>query len=175
MAKLIEHVEHSKHSELAHRVGERLRSGRWRLTTAESCTGGWIAQEITAVAGSSEWFEYGFITYANRAKQDLLGVPSTILVQHGAVSEATVRAMAIGALARSAAQFSIAVSGIAGPGGGSVTKPVGTVWLAWGAAHSQVMAREYHFSGDRQSVRHAAVTAGLQGLLDFVEECSRES
>ena len=168
-------TELGKLGELAHRLGERLRSGRWRLTTAESCTGGWIAQEITAVPGSSEWFEYGFITYANRAKQELLGVPSTILTQHGAVSEATVRAMAIGALARSAAQFSIAVSGIAGPGGGSPTKPVGTVWLAWAAAQSQVRAREYHFSGDRQAVRHAAVAEGLQGLLDFVDEYSRES
>lgn len=161
-------------TELAQKVGERLRRGRWRLTTAESCTGGWIAQEITAVAGSSEWFEYGFITYANRAKQDLLGVPSSVLAQHGAVSEATVRAMAVGALERSAANFSIAVSGIAGPGGGSPTKPVGTVWLAWAAPNSQVRAREYHFSGDRQSVRHAAVAAGLRGLLDYVDEYSLE-
>lgn len=156
--------------ELARRVGEQLRSRHWQLVTAESCTGGWVSQAVTAVEGSSEWFDRGFVTYANRAKEEMLGVSWETLQRHGAVSAETVRAMVIGALNHSVAQVSIAVSGIAGPSGGSADKPVGTVWLAWGARGSEVTATGFYFPGDRQVVRRASVMAALQGLLTYLDQ-----
>lgn len=157
---------------LSQQCGELLQRRGWLLTTAESCTGGWVAQIITAIAGSSAWFERGFVTYSNEAKQDMLGVPSNILQQHGAVSEAVVLAMARGALQHSRAQVSIAISGIAGPTGGSATKPVGTVWIAW-ATPEQLFAKLFVFNGDRQQVREQAVRVALTELRQLLEISQR--
>jgi len=152
---------------LAARVGEALKLRGWMLATAESCTGGGIAQAITAVAGSSAWFERGFVTYSNLSKQQMLGVQEATLVAHGAVSEATVREMAQGALRHSTAQVALAVSGIAGPGGGTPEKPVGTVWFAWATVDGDTIAVRQQFSGNRDEVRAQAVRTALQGLLDL--------
>lgn len=153
---------------LATEVGALLLTRGWSLATAESCTGGWIAQVVTAIAGSSAWFERGFVTYSNASKEDLLGVRAETLAHYGAVSEATVREMAIGALARSQAQVAVAVSGIAGPGGGAPTKPVGTVWLAW-AWPTGCDAQVFGFSGDRYAVRGQAVAMTLNGLRERLQ------
>ena len=154
---------------LAAELGERADKARLRVATAESCTGGWIAKLITDVAGSSAWFDRGFITYSNQAKIDMLGVDPAILDEHGAVSERTVLAMAHGALVRSGAKRSVAVSGVAGPGGGTAGKPVGTVWLAWGVAGAEPQATRYQFAGDRKAVRRQAVVEALAGLLARIE------
>lgn len=151
---------------LAVAVGDRLRHGGHRVAVAESCTGGWIAKVLTDIAGSSEWFERGFVTYSNQAKQDMLGVPPALLASAGAVSRATVEAMAAGVLSHSRAQLSVAVSGIAGPGGGTRDKPVGTVWIAWAGSPVGSCSRRFQFGGDREAVRRQAVAAALQGLLD---------
>lgn len=148
---------------LAAELGEQLQAQAWQVCTAESCTGGWVAQVMTAIAGSSAWFERGFVTYSNTAKQEMLGVPEATLAEHGAVSEATVLAMAKGALNNSKADLSVAISGIAGPGGGSAEKPVGTVWFAWATAQ-QCCAESHLLSGDRQAVRQQAVMIALRGL-----------
>ena len=140
-----------------------LARGEW-LATAESCTGGLIAKRCTDLAGSSGWFERGLVSYSNRAKQELLGVPEAILASQGAVSEATVLAMAHGLLARAPVQHAIAVSGIAGPGGGTADKPVGTVWIAWADA-SGAEARCLRFEGDREAVRQQAAELALRQLL----------
>jgi nicotinamide-nucleotide amidase len=152
-------------SALVAEVAEGLVAREALLVTAESCTGGWIAKVCTDRAGSSAWFDRGVVTYSNAAKHELLGVPEALIAQHGAVSRPVVEAMAAGALAHSAARYSVAVSGIAGPSGGTPDKPVGTVWLAWGtpAGVSAVCA---HFSGDREQVRAATVAAALRGLLE---------
>ena len=147
-------------SELA---GQLLRRGWW-LACAESCSGGGIAAALTDVAGSSAWFDRGFVTYSNQAKQDMLGVSADTLATFGAVSRETAVEMASGALARSGAQLSVAVTGIAGPGGGTADKPVGTVWIAW-ASERGVTAVCEHFAGDRAEVRAATVDAALLGLL----------
>ena len=134
------------------------------LATAESCTGGMIAAACTDLAGASDWFERGFVTYSNTAKTEMLGVPAALIEQEGAVSEAVARAMADGALARSQAHVSLAVTGVAGPSGGSDAKPVGTVWFAWcvgGETHSEVQ----HFPGNRAAIRAAALRYALQRLL----------
>ncbi len=152
--------------ELAHRTARCLGSrGLW-LATAESCTGGWIAKALTDVAGSSGWFERGLVTYSNRAKQELLGVPAELLVAHGAVSEAVVAAMARGLRERAGVDVTLATSGIAGPDGGTPDKPVGTVCLAWddGTSRTEVV----HFAGDREAVRRQAVAHALRGLLDVL-------
>ncbi len=144
----------------------------WMLATAESCTGGLIAATCTDLAGSSQWFERGFVTYSNAAKTELLGVDSALITLHGAVSEPVVRAMASGALARSAAQVAVAVTGVAGPGGGTAAKPVGTVWLAW-ATPQGLTSEIQHFAGDRAAVRSATVGYALrhlQALLQSREE-----
>jgi nicotinamide-nucleotide amidase len=151
---------------LARQVGEALRQRHEMLATAESCTGGWVAQCLTAIAGSSAWFERGFVTYSNQAKMDMLGVPGGVLEEHGAVSEATARAMAQGAVAHSRAQWSLAITGIAGPGGGSVAKPVGTVCFAWARRDGGCLATTRHFGGDRDAVRRQAVAFALGGLLE---------
>ena len=156
--------------ELAGRLGDALRARKLVLATAESCTGGWIAQVVTMVPGSSKWFDRGFVTYTNESKQEMLGVDAVTLKRHGAVSEQTVLLMADGALARSRAQVSVAVSGIAGPAGGSESKPVGTVCLAWGWSGGATIAATRHFSGDRDTVRRQTVIAALEGLLERVAE-----
>lgn len=150
---------------LAARLGTRLKRRRLKLAAAESCTGGWIAQALTSVAGSSAWFERGFVTYSNEAKKEMLGVRGTTLARHGAVSEETARAMATGALARSRAQVSVAVTGVAGPGGGTRLKPVGMVCLAWARERAAPVSVTLHFRGGRESVRRQSVVAALQGLL----------
>lgn len=155
---------------LARRVGARLKKRGLKLATAESCTGGWIAQAVTAVAGSSEWFERGFVTYSNEAKRDLLGVRARTLSRHGAVSEATAREMAAGALARSRAQVAIAVTGIAGPGGGTRSKPVGTVCFAWSRKKRAPVSTTRRLSGSREGVRRQSVAFALRGLLERLEE-----
>lgn len=153
---------------LGERIGEKLMQKGWLLTTAESCTGGWVAQVMTSIAGSSTWFERGFVTYSNLSKQEMLGVGAQTLDENGAVSEQTVKEMADGALRHSQAQMSIAISGIAGPGGGSLDKPVGTVWLAWGR-EGEIVAEKYHFLGDRKAVRLQAAHHALLGVLSLLE------
>ena len=152
-------------TELCQDLAQQLRQRQWMLSTAESCTGGLIAAACTDLAGSSEWFERGFVTYSNNAKAELLSVPVDVLRAYGAVSEPVVRAMAQGALAHSKAQVSVAVTGIAGPGGGSADKPVGTVWLGWALPGGQVVSECQHFGGDRAQVRAATARYALQRLL----------
>jgi nicotinamide-nucleotide amidase len=139
--------------------------GGFSIATAESCTGGYIAKVLTDLPGSSQWFGAGFVTYSNAAKTTLLGVPAGILETHGAVSEAVVCAMAEGAWTRAAARRAVAVSGIAGPTGGSAAKPVGTVWLAWAGPDRPTRSEVHHFAGDRDAIRRQAVLAALEGLL----------
>ncbi|MFO1270848.1 MAG: CinA family protein [Rubrivivax sp.] len=135
------------------------------MAAAESCTGGLIAAACTSVAGSSDWFERGFVTYSNEAKTELLGVPVALLAAHGAVSEPVARAMAEGALARAPVQLAVAVTGIAGPGGAVPGKPVGTVWMAWGGA-GRVQTERLQLDGDRAAVREATAAAALRRLLE---------
>lgn len=151
--------------QLASQVGQVLKAREQLLVTAESCTGGWIAEVITSVPGSSAWFDRGFVSYSNLAKQQMLGVHPNIISVHGAVSEATVRAMAEGALIHSSADIALAVSGIAGPGGGSNDKPVGTVCFAWAARNGVITTTTQLFSGDRYLVRRLSVITALNGLL----------
>ncbi|HEX5801596.1 MAG TPA: nicotinamide-nucleotide amidase [Azospira sp.] len=150
---------------LAAAVGARLLARGEVLATAESCTGGWVAQCVTAIAGSSAWFDRGFVCYSNEAKADMLGVAAQTIARHGAVSEAVAIEMATGALRHSRAQWALAISGVAGPGGGSPEKPVGTVCFAWAAADGLAECTTCHFPGDREAVRRAAVAQALQGLL----------
>ncbi len=148
-------------------ISERLLAHGWKLATAESCTGGLIAAACTERAGSSQWFERGFVSYSNEAKAELLGVPAQLIAQHGAVSEPVVRAMAEGAVAHSRAQVGVAVTGVAGPTGGSADKPVGTVWFGWcveGATHSERRC----FAGDRAAVRQATVAHALARLARWL-------
>jgi nicotinamide-nucleotide amidase len=142
-------------------LADALRVRGWRMATAESCTGGLIAAACTAMAGSSDWFERGFVTYSNEAKTEMLGVDAALIARVGAVSEEVARAMVAGALARSKADVAVAVTGIAGPGGAVPGKPVGTVWLAWGTAGA-VQAVRLQLDGDRDAVRGATVAAALQ-------------
>lgn len=151
--------------QLSEQVGQRLLADKLFLVTAESCTGGGIAQCVTDVAGSSQWFDRGFITYTNQAKQDILGVSAATLSTYGAVSEQTVIEMVQGALKNSPADIAVAVSGIAGPGGGSVDKPVGLVWHAWAARNKQTITQGEHYLGNRQQVRIQAVETSLHGIL----------
>jgi nicotinamide-nucleotide amidase len=154
--------------ELAIDLGRALVERRWLAATAESCTGGLIAGAITDIAGSSGWFDRGFVTYSNEAKIDLLGVRPETLARFGAVSEATAREMVAGALARSRADIAVAVTGVAGPGGGTPDKPVGLVWLAWGGRGGGVDAVSHLFPGDREAVRRATVAVALAGLIERV-------
>jgi nicotinamide-nucleotide amidase len=152
----------------------------WMLATAESCTGGMIAANCTDLSGSSHWFERGFVTYANEAKHEMLGVNTALINEHGAVSQAVAQAMALGALRHSRAQVSVAVTGVAGPTGGSVDKPVGTVWFAWampsdagptlGAETAWVKTEVMRFKGDRAAVREATVQHALKTLLDLLQQ-----
>lgn len=151
---------------LVTQLAQALTGRGWMMTTAESCTGGLIAGACTELAGSSLWFDRGVVTYSNEAKVDLLGVPAELIAQHGAVSEPVAMAMAQGALAKSKAQIAVAVTGVAGPGGGSPDKPVGTVWIAWACHDGLVQAERHVFGGDRAAVRFATVRCALQGVLD---------
>ncbi len=151
-------------------LGELLTQHRMMLTTAESCTGGGVAHAITDIAGSSQWFERGFVTYTNTAKIEMLGVSPTTLAQHGAVSEAVVREMVAGALTHSHAQIALAVSGIAGPGGGTPEKPVGTVWFAWGIAHETFLVQRHLLPGDRAAVRQQSITIALRGVMQLLAQ-----
>jgi len=154
---------------LSARLGEHLRRFNAQVTTAESCTGGGIAEAITRIPGSSAWFEAGYVTYSNAQKTRQLQVPEALFGQVGAVSQEVVEAMVRGAQAASAARFAVAVSGVAGPDGGSPAKPVGTVWLAWGDGQ-RVFSECRHFDGDRESVRRQTVIAALEGLLHLGAE-----
>lgn len=153
---------------LVERLAAALSAERAAVTAAESCTGGWIAKTLTDRPGSSAWFGYGFVTYSNQAKEDLLGVPAVTLAEHGAVSEATALAMAVGAADRAGARYSVAVTGIAGPDGGSADKPVGTVWFAWHSADEPPLTARHVFEGDRDTVRRQTVTTALYGLVERV-------
>ncbi len=150
---------------LAEQVGAELKSRKLMLATAESCTGGWVAEAITMVPGSSEWFERGFVTYTYISKREMLGVQDMTLEKHGAVSEEVVLEMVRGALAHSHAQIAVAVSGVAGPSGGTPEKPVGTVCLAWGAKGTAPVAETVRFPGDREAVRRHSVEHALKGVL----------
>ena len=154
---------------LSHALGERMRAARHRLVTAESCTGGWIAKAVTDVAGSSDWFDCGLAAYSYEAKQALLGVRPETLERFGAVSRETVLEMVSGALAHSGATMAVAVTGIAGPGGGTADKPVGTVWLAWKQRGGYPKAEVFHFDGDREGVRRQTVEAALHGLQAMLD------
>jgi nicotinamide-nucleotide amidase len=155
---------------LVEALADTLRARGLRIATAESCTGGLIAGACTELAGSSDWFDRGFVTYSNEAKAEMLGVDAAMIASQGAVSEPVARWMAQGALSRSLADLAVAVTGVAGPGGGSAAKPVGTVWLAWawraadGAVETDALLQR--FAGDRAAVRQATVVCALQGLLD---------
>ena len=152
---------------LVQALAQRLQARGWMLATAESCTGGLIAAACTELAGSSNWFERGFVTYSNAAKTHMLGVDAVLIGQHGAVSEPVARAMAQGAVQHASAQVALAVTGVAGPGGGSAEKPVGTVWFAWalpGGLHSELQ----QFAGDRSAVRQATVRHSLHRLLELL-------
>ena len=151
---------------LARALGEALQHANLTLATAESCTGGWIAKMVTDVAGSSAWFEAGLVAYSYEAKQALLGVRSETLTRHGAVSEEVALEMVSGALIRSGASMAVAVTGIAGPGGGLPGKPVGSVWIAWTRRGGYPHARLFHFDGDREAVRRQTVASALEGLLE---------
>ncbi len=153
---------------LAAELAGRLKQAGGSLVTAESCTGGGLAQILTTVPGSSTWFERGFVSYSNLSKHEMLGVPSETLAHHGAVSEATVQAMAEGALSHSHAEIAVAITGIAGPGGGSADKPIGTVFIAWAGRQRQTRVRRYAFPGDRERIRRQSVAAALEGLLRYL-------
>ena len=150
---------------LAEEVGSALKARKLMLATAESCTGGWVAEAVTMVPGSSDWFERGFVTYTYISKREMLGVKEETLGKHGAVAEEVVREMAAGALARSHAQVAVAVSGVAGPDGGTPEKPVGTVCFAWSIKDGAPRAETKKFSGDREAVRRQSVEHALKGVL----------
>jgi nicotinamide-nucleotide amidase len=154
---------------LAQQVGAALKEHGMTLATAESCTGGGVAQAVTMISGSSDWFDRGFVTYSNTAKEEMLGVAPDTLEQHGAVSEQTVREMVDGALQYSRAQVALSVSGIAGPTGGTPEKPVGMVWFAWGTKDT-VQATCHQISGDRDAVRAKSVQIALQGVLNLLND-----
>ena len=164
LAPSSEELEMSALDAMAHALGNLLSEYELKIATAESCTGGWVSQAITSVAGSSQWFDRGFVTYSNEAKREMLSVRVHTLRKHGAVSEKVVQEMALGAVKKSNASFSVAISGIAGPDGGTEDKPVGTVWFAW-AYGTDVESSMMVFPGDRQQVRLGAATIALQGLV----------
>jgi len=154
-------------SELARKVGEALKAKGAKLVTAESCTGGWVATALTAIAGSSDWFERGYVTYSNAAKREDLGVAEATLQRHGAVSEQTAREMAAGALKKGGGQVALAITGVAGPTGGTLAKPVGTVCFAW-TDGSKMVSETKRFDGDREQVRRQSVERSLQGVLELL-------
>ena len=151
-------------------LGARLKRLARLLASAESCTGGGLAETLTAIPGSSAWFERGFVNYSNLSKQELLGVPEALIAQHGAVSVPVARAMAEGALTHSRAHYAVAITGIAGPDGGSAEKPVGTVFIAWAGARRETREQRYAFPGDRAAIRRQSVLAALLGLLRYIDK-----
>jgi nicotinamide-nucleotide amidase len=153
---------------LAALLGERLKAKGLVLATAESCTGGWVAQAVTSISGSSDWFDRGFVTYSNAAKREMLGVRVETLDRHGAVSEATAREMAAGALAASGAGVAVSVTGVAGPAGGTAAKPVGMVCFGWALRDGRADTATKRFDGDREAVRRQSVVFALQGLLERI-------
>jgi len=155
-------------NELAKKVGRRLRAAGELLVTAESCTGGWVSEVVTSVSGSSRWFERGFVTYSDVAKRQMLGVNKKTLRKHGAVSEEAAREMAKGALKRSRGTIAVAVTGVAGPTGGSAAKPVGTVCISWRKGKA-TRSETQHFKGDRESVRQQSVVRALEGVLELLD------
>ncbi len=155
--------------QLAIRVGNQLRAGRLFLTSAESCTGGLVAAAITEISGSSQWFERGFITYSNQSKTEMIGVPTELIERHGAVSEPVARAMAEGALRNSRAQIAVAITGLAGPGGETEHKAVGTVYFAW-SNRLHTTSEMLLFKGERQQIRRSAATHALRGILQLLDE-----
>ncbi len=161
-------MTHDEITTLAEELGEALKECSLLAAVAESCTGGGVGEAITRIAGSSAWFDRGFITYSDESKQELLGVSAATIAAHGAVSEQTVRAMLEGALARSRATVAAAVTGVAGPGGGSAEKPVGLVWFAWGSKDGAIIAEARQFGGNRDGVRTQAVAYALRGLLEVL-------
>ena len=161
--------EQASIEDLVKQLAAKLTEKGWMLATAESCTGGMIAAACTDLASSSQWFDRGFVTYSNEAKTEMLGVKTELIARHGAVSEEVVRAMAEGAIRHSRAQVSIAVTGVAGPGGGSEEKPVGTVWVGW-CLKDQTQVQCLHLSGTRSDVRAATVTKALHRLCELVQD-----
>ena len=162
-------ADHEAIYDLAHALVEQLSAAGKAVATAESCTGGWVAKSITDVPGSSACFAYGIVSYSNGAKESMLGLPTQIFIDHGAVSEAVVEEMANGVLNLSGADVGVAVSGVAGPDGGSDEKPVGTVWIAWAVRHGSKIntaAKLHHFDGDRDAIRELTVAHALQGVID---------
>lgn len=157
---------------LAEQVGAALKSRSLMLASAESCTGGWVGEAVTAVAGSAHWFDRGFITYTNESKQEMLGVSEKTLAEYGAVSEQTVREMVAGALKHSHAQVALAISGIAGPSGATPGKPVGMVCIAWGLRSGAGRAQTFFFKGNRAEVRRQAVVAALRGVLEISDSAT---
>lgn len=155
---------------LAQQLAQTLKTAGLSLATAESCTGGGLAQVLTAIPGSSLWFERGFVSYSNLAKREMLGVRTDTLARHGAVSEAVARAMAEGALSHSHADLAVAITGIAGPGGGTEAKPVGTVCFAWARRKQDSRSTTLHFPGDRAAVRRLSMAAAMEGLQGYVRE-----
>ncbi len=147
-------------------LSKKLIDAKLVMATAESCTGGGIAQALTAISGSSQWFDSGLVTYSNEAKQRLLGVPSELIVDWGAVSEPVAKSMAEGAASQDGVDLAVAVTGVAGPTGGTKEKPVGTVWIAWKLQNSQAEAHCYRFDGDRSEIRQATMNAAIKGLLE---------
>lgn len=154
--------------QLALELGQQLQKHHWKLVTAESCTGGGLAYFITEIPGSSDWIERGYVTYSNKAKQDSLNVPSALLNEFGAVSQETARSMAEGALKHSEAHVSVAITGIAGPSGGSPEKPVGLVWFGFAGIHTDTVTLRQYFSGDRHAIREQSIQFALQKLLEFI-------
>lgn len=159
---------HTSIYKLATKLGQVFMNANLCCAVAESCTGGGLAAAITDIPGSSQWFDRGFVTYSNESKQQMLNVPAQMIATHGAVSEAVARAMAEGALASSKANRSVAITGIAGPNGGSIEKPVGTVWIAWTDGKHTTRTQCYLFSGDRLAIRQQAVKSALEGLIDLL-------
>lgn len=158
----------SEIDDLSRQLGETCLRAKLTLVTAESCTGGGVGEAITRTAGASTWFDRGFVAYSNDAKVDLLGVRQETLGSHGAVSEAVAREMAVGALHQSSADLAVAVTGVAGPGGGTAAKPVGLVWFAWASLDGDVRTKFEVFGGDRAAIRHQAVVEALKGLVELV-------
>lgn len=155
---------------LVSEVGEALKNHQKMIVTAESCTGGLIAESLTSVAGSTAWFDRAYVTYSYEAKKEMLGVKETTIMKKGAVSQECVEEMVIGALQESHAKVSVACSGIAGPGGGTPDKPVGTVWISWAMqGHEQIVSKLFHFDGDRDAVRQQCTVEALQGVLTLLE------
>ena len=158
---------------LSEAVGKFLSEQGLTLACAESCTGGWVAAVVTATAGSSGWFDRGYVTYSNQAKEEMLGVPAATIANHGAVSEETARAMAAGALEHSSAGVALAITGVAGPGGGSPGKPVGTVCFSWCRRGEPATSETRHWSGDRETVRRQALMHALNGLIGRLEATAK--